>query len=221
MCARSQKLTLEQPTAAPLTVRRDALAFGSMEYQEQDGSVTYHCDKPSGPTALREAERRWAELLRRIIEVDPLWESATIRPIRVIRGELDPLSPSLTPHPPKGCRPIEATRMTRKKRIAADGLEVESLACPRCGEEMRIGIWSCEGGRREEGGLLLLPAPFSSMWDNSRCTLPPVSVQSRAPVFHSIESDSDGPWKTAVRRPPRARGLTNPRSAACTFSAVC
>ena len=109
------------------------LAFGRMEYDEQQSAVTYHSDKPIGPTAgsettdaleflarltshipdkgqvlqryygfyssrqrgtrrkategneeqpleivepepevLREAKRRWAELLRRIFEVDPL-----------------------------------------------------------------------------------------------------------------------------------------------------
>jgi len=32
------------------------------------------------------------------------WGSATICPIRVIRGELHALSPSLTPHPPHSCR---------------------------------------------------------------------------------------------------------------------
>ncbi len=46
--------------------------------------------------------------------------SAPIRPIRVIRGELQRLSPSLPPPPREGLRPGEATRMTRKRLIAAD-----------------------------------------------------------------------------------------------------
>ena len=49
-------------------------------------------------------------------------KSANIRPIRVIRGKLHALSPSLTPHPLQGCQLGEATRMTRRKRIIADGL---------------------------------------------------------------------------------------------------
>ena len=112
---------------------RNPVALGRMEYQEEDSTVTYHSDKPTGPTAgsetidaleflarvlshipnkgqvlqryygwyasrvrgmrrkankgdeqqplvtvdpqpeaLVEARRRWAELLRRIFEVDPL-----------------------------------------------------------------------------------------------------------------------------------------------------
>ena len=36
---------------------RNPVALGRMEYQEQDGSVTYHSDKPSGPTAGSEDYR--------------------------------------------------------------------------------------------------------------------------------------------------------------------
>lgn len=30
---------------------RNPIALGRLAYQEQDGSVTYHSDKPTGPTA--------------------------------------------------------------------------------------------------------------------------------------------------------------------------
>ena len=50
------------------------------------------------------------------------WGSATIRQIRVIRGELHTLSPSLTPHSPQGYWLGEAPRMTRNKRMTADHL---------------------------------------------------------------------------------------------------
>ncbi len=49
------------------------------------------------------------------------WGSATIR---VIRGELHALSPSLTPHPPQGHLLGDATRLTRRRRIATDRLRV-------------------------------------------------------------------------------------------------
>ena len=50
--------------------------------------------------------------------------SAPIRPIRVIRGELQALSPSVTPPPRQGRRPGEATRMTLKRRITADRIRL-------------------------------------------------------------------------------------------------
>ena len=56
------------------------------------------------------------------------WGSATIRPIRVIRGEQHALSPFQTPHSPQGYRLGDATRMTRKKRVTADHLRGVRLA---------------------------------------------------------------------------------------------
>jgi hypothetical protein len=100
---------------------RNPVALGRMEYHKEDSAVTYHSDKPTGPTAgsdvvdaleflarvvshipnkgqvlqryygwyasreehplvivdpepeaVSQARHRWAELLRRIFEVDPL-----------------------------------------------------------------------------------------------------------------------------------------------------
>jgi hypothetical protein len=123
---------------------RNPVALGRMEYHEQDSTVTYHSDKPTGPTAgsetvdaleflarvvshipnkgqvlqryygwyasrvrgmrrkateageehptvcvdpepeaLSEAGRRWAELLRRIFEVDPPRLPVQIPPSRL------------------------------------------------------------------------------------------------------------------------------------------
>jgi hypothetical protein len=49
-----------RPTTARHAVRlarycaRNPVALGRIEYQAQDRSVTYHCDKPTGPTASSE-----------------------------------------------------------------------------------------------------------------------------------------------------------------------
>ncbi len=56
--------------------------------------------------------------------------SAMIRPIRVIRGKLHALSPSLTPQPRQDHRLGDATRMTRKKRMTADHLRSVPFAIP-------------------------------------------------------------------------------------------
>ena len=53
-----------------------------------------------------------------------------IRPIRVIRGKLHALSPSLTPQPRQDHRLGDATRMTRKKRMTADHLRSVPFAIP-------------------------------------------------------------------------------------------
>ncbi len=47
------------------------MALSRLEYQSDNATVTYHSDKPTGPTAGSET-MDVAELLRRIFEVDPL-----------------------------------------------------------------------------------------------------------------------------------------------------
>ena len=51
---------------------RNPVALEQLAYEAASARVTYRSDKTEGPTAGSEARRRWAELLRRIFEVDPL-----------------------------------------------------------------------------------------------------------------------------------------------------
>ena len=39
---------------------RNPVALSRLEYRPDDGTVTYHCDKPTGPTAGSETMARYA-----------------------------------------------------------------------------------------------------------------------------------------------------------------
>ncbi len=118
--------------------------FGiGLEYQSDDATVTYHSDKPTGPTAGSET-LGVLEFLARVVSHIPNkgqvlqrhygWYANRTRGIRRKDGaheqpptaEAESVPPSLP----------EARR--RWAELLRRIFEVDPLRCPRCGHEMRI-----------------------------------------------------------------------------------
>jgi hypothetical protein len=123
---------------------RNPVALGRMEYQKQDSTVTYHSDKPIGPTAGSETIDA-LEFLARVVSHIPNkgqvlqryygWYASRVRGMRrkaTEAGEEHPIV-CVDPEP-------EAVRQARHRwaELLRRIFEVDPLACPRCGEQMRI-----------------------------------------------------------------------------------
>jgi hypothetical protein len=118
-----------------------------MEYDEEQSAVTYHSDKPTGPTAGSEttdALEFLAKLTSLLPNKDQVLQryyghyASRVRGKRRKAGEGDEVyeePPLVTVEPePEGLRKAKRRWAELLRRI----LEVDPLACPRCGEEMRI-----------------------------------------------------------------------------------
>ena len=124
---------------------RNPVALSRMEYDEQDASVTYHSDKPTGPTAGSEttdALEFLARLTSHIPEKGQVLQryyghyASRVRADRSKAAEGDEEQPLVTVAPePEAVREAKRRWAELLRRI----LEVEPLRCPRCGETtMRI-----------------------------------------------------------------------------------
>jgi hypothetical protein len=120
---------------------RNPVALGRMEYDERQSAVTYHSDKPTGPTAGSETVDA-LEFLARVVSHIPNkgqvlqryygWYASRVRGMRRKAGAEHPIvcvEPTPEALSEAGRRWAELLR-----RI----FEVDPLACPRCGEQMRI-----------------------------------------------------------------------------------
>jgi hypothetical protein len=123
---------------------RNPIALGRMEYDEQHSAVTYHSDKPSGPTAGSEttdALEFLAKLTSHIPNKGQVLQryyghyASRVRGMRRKADEGDEQQPLVTVEPePEALREAKRRWAQLLRRI----FEVDPLACPRCGEEMRI-----------------------------------------------------------------------------------
>jgi len=115
-----------------------------MEYQQEDSSVTYYSDKPTGPAAGSETTDA-LEFLARLTSHIPnkgqvlqrycgFYSSRQRGKRRKANGDgvEEPLT-IVEPEP-------EALRKAKRRwaELLRRILEVDPLACPRCGEEMQI-----------------------------------------------------------------------------------
>jgi hypothetical protein len=115
-----------------------------MEYDEQDSSVTYHSDKPTGPTSGSETTDA-LEFLARLTSHIPDkgqvlqryygWYSSRQRGKRG-KANGDAVEESLTMVEPEPDALREAKR--RWAELLRRIMEVDPLACPRRGETMRV-----------------------------------------------------------------------------------
>jgi hypothetical protein len=123
---------------------RNPLALGRMVYDEEERAVTYHSDKSTGPTAGRETTDA-LEFLARVTSHIPNkgqvlqryygWYSSRQRGRRRKAngdGGKGPLA--LVEPPPEAVREVKRRWAELLRRI----FEVDPLACPRCGQQMRI-----------------------------------------------------------------------------------
>jgi len=133
-----------------LTVRlarycaRNPVALGRMEYDERQSAVTYHSDKPTGPTAGSETTDA-LEFLARLVSHIPNkgqvlqryygWYASRVRGMRRKAAEAGVEHP-ITCVDPEPEALSEAGR--RWAELLHRIFEVDPLACPRCGAEMRI-----------------------------------------------------------------------------------
>ena len=118
-----------------------------MEYDEQHGAVTYHSDKPSGPTAGSETSDA-LEFLARLTSHIPDKNQVLQRyyghyssRVRAMRRKAAEKNEDYEEHPLVTVEPEpEAVREAKRRwaNLLRHILEVEPLRCPRCGEEMRI-----------------------------------------------------------------------------------
>ena len=123
---------------------RNPIALSRMEYDDQQGAVTYHSDKPSGPTAGSEttdALEFLAKLTSHIPNKGQVLQryyghyASRVRGMRRKADEGDEQQPLVTVEPePEALRKAKRRWAELLRRI----FEVDPLACPRCGEEMRI-----------------------------------------------------------------------------------
>jgi hypothetical protein len=123
---------------------RNPVALGRMEYDEQQSAVTYHSDKPTGPTAGSEttdALEFLAKLTSHIPNKGQVLQryyghyASRVRGKRRKAGEGDEQTPLVTVEPePEALRKAKRRWANLLRRI----FELDPLACPRCGEEMRI-----------------------------------------------------------------------------------
>ncbi len=123
---------------------RNPVALGRMEYSQEDSTVTYHSDKPTGPTAGSETVDA-LEFLARLTSHIPNkgqvlqryygWYASRVRGMRRKANKGDVQQPLVTVDPQPEAL-VEARR--RWAELLRRIFEVDPLACPRCGEEMRI-----------------------------------------------------------------------------------
>ena len=124
------------------------MALGRLEYDEKQSAVTYHSDKPSGPTAGSEttdALEFLAKLTSHIPNKGQVLQryyghySSRVRAMRRKAAENDE---DYKEHPLVTVEPEpEAIREAKRRwaNLLRQILEVEPLRCPRCGETtMRI-----------------------------------------------------------------------------------
>jgi len=120
------------------------VALGRLEYDEKQSAVTYHSDKPSGPTAGSETTDA-LEFLAKLTSHIPNkgqvlqryygWYSSRQRGTRRKANSHADIEPLVIVEPePDAVRDAKRRWAELLRRI----LEVDPLACPRCGEEMRI-----------------------------------------------------------------------------------
>jgi hypothetical protein len=123
---------------------RNPVALGRMVYDEQATAVTYHSDKLTGPTAGRETTDA-LEFLARVTSHIPNkgqvlqryygWYSSRQRGKRRRAAGEDVARPLTMVDPePETLREARRRWAELLRRI----FEVDPLACPRCGTEMRI-----------------------------------------------------------------------------------
>ena len=123
---------------------RNPIALGRMEYDEQHGAVTYHSDKPTGPTAGSETSDA-LEFLAKLTSHIPNkgqvlqryygWYSSRQRGTRQKASEGDEQQAFETVEAePEAIRNAKRRWAELLRRI----FEVDPLACPRCGHEMHI-----------------------------------------------------------------------------------
>jgi hypothetical protein len=123
---------------------RNPLALGRMEYDDEQSAVTYHSDKPSGPTAGSETTDALEFLARLTSHIPNKGEvlqlccghyASRVRGMRRKASEGDEQQPPVTVEPePEALREVKKRWAELLRRI----FEVDPLACPRCGEEIRI-----------------------------------------------------------------------------------
>ncbi len=129
---------------------RNPVALSRMEYDEQDSAVTYHSDKPIGPTSGSETTDA-LEFLARLTSHIPdkgqvlqhyygFYSSRQRAKRRMANcdGVEQPLE-LVDPEP-------EALRKAKRRWAELFRLisEVDPLACPRCGETMRVVAFNTE-----------------------------------------------------------------------------
>jgi hypothetical protein len=126
---------------------RNPIALGRMQYHKEDSAVTYRSDKPTGPTAGSETVDA-LEFLARVVSHIPNkgqvlqryygFYSSRQRGSRRKAAEADG---DYEEHPLVIVDPEpEAVRQARHRwaELLRRIFEVDPLACPRCGEQMRI-----------------------------------------------------------------------------------
>lgn len=123
---------------------RNPIALGRMEYDEPQSAVTYHSDKPTGPTAGSEttdALEFLAKLTSHIPNKGQVLQryyghyASRVRGMRRKAGDDDDtITPVMVDPEPETVRQAKRRWAELLRRI----FEVDPLACPRCGAEMRI-----------------------------------------------------------------------------------
>ena len=115
-----------------------------MEYDEQHSAVTYHSDKPTGPTAGSETTDA-LEFLARLTSHIPnkgqvlqryygFYSSRQRGKRRKANGDAVEEPLAMVDPEPEALREAKRRWAELLRRI----FEVDPLACPRCGKEMRI-----------------------------------------------------------------------------------
>ncbi len=121
------------------------MALSRLEYQSDNATVTYHSDKPTGPTAGSET-LDVLEFLARVASHIPNkgqvlqryygWYANRTRGIRrrtAIHGQASATAVEVEPVPPS----LQGARR-RWAELLRRSFEVDPLRCPRCGHERRI-----------------------------------------------------------------------------------
>ncbi len=121
---------------------RNPVALSRLAYQSDDATVTYHSDKPTGPTAGSET-LDVLEFLARVASHIPDkgqvfqryygWYASRTRGIRRRAGTEEQQTVYAEPVPV----PLREARR-RWAELLRRIFEVEPLECPRCGQTMRI-----------------------------------------------------------------------------------
>jgi hypothetical protein len=145
-----------------------------MEYDERQSAVTYHSDKPTGPTAGSETVDA-LEFLARVVSHIPNkgqvlqryygWYASRVRGMRRKATEAGEEQPVVCVDPEPEVLSEAALRWAELLRRI---FEVDPLACPRCGEEMRIVAFVTE------------PKTIDRILDHLRRTAP-TRPRTRAP----------------------------------------
>ena len=123
---------------------RNPIALGRMEYDAGQSAVTYHSDKVTGPTAGSEttdALEFLAKLTSHIPNKGQVLQRYYGHYASRVRGMRRRADGDAAEQPPEIVDPeTEALRKAKRRwaELLRRILEVDPLACPRCGEEMRI-----------------------------------------------------------------------------------